>query len=67
MKRTNLSPFVSEEVYKEYLLELTPIKYKVVGNYALTYPKVVTGEKVVRKFVPIGINKLHMGEIYKVR
>lgn len=63
----NKSPFVSEKVYKELNIELSPVKYMIIGNYALLYPNIVTGENKICKFSPIGVYKLHMGEIYKVR
>lgn len=62
-----VSPFVNKQSYKTLMVEVRPVKYKIVGNYALIYPHTVTGELTQRAFEPIGIHKLHMGEIYKAR
>ena len=56
----NLSPFVDGHYPVSYYMNCQEVKYKVIGNY-IQLSKIVIGEKEKREFIPLGINKLHMG------
>ena len=56
----NLSPFVSGVCPTSYFIKCSEVDYKVIGNYVkLTNKTISQPEK--KEFIPIGINKLHMG------
>ena len=59
----NKSPFVSELPYKSIFVDTQKIAYKVKGNYVLLSKKIISNEVEKKEFIPIGINKLHMGEL----
>ena len=56
------SPFVSGKYPISYLLNCYEVKYKEIGNY-IKLEKAIISDVVVKEFIPIGINKLHMGVI----
>ena len=56
----DLSPFVSGVYPTSYFIKCSEVDYKVIGNYVkLTNKTISQPEK--KEFIPIGINKLHMG------
>ena len=57
------SPFVNEEANKSIFVKVKRINYRIIGNYALLSKKVVSDNIEEKEFIPIGINKLHMGEL----
>lgn len=61
------SPYFLEKAPKSYFLEVEPIDYKVIGNYVKLNEKKVVGDKEIKEFIPIAINKCHMGELPKRR
>ena len=61
------SPYFLEKAPKSYFLEVEPIDYKVIGNYVKLNEKKVVGDKEIKEFIPIAINKCHMGELLKRR
>lgn len=58
-----LSPFVCELSPKSIYVDVKKIEYKIKGNYALLCNHIVDENIVNKEYIPIGINKLHMGEI----
>ena len=58
----NKSPFASGQYPISYLVNCKEIKYQVVGNY-VKLQNTTIGSIEKKEFIPIGINKLHMGEL----
>ena len=55
-----LSPFVTGQYPISYYLDCQEIKYRIIGNYVKFYNEVISDiEK--KEFIPLGINKLHLG------
>ena len=61
---TNKSPFVSEKAPVKYLIKCDELSYEITGNYASFLNK-VTSKSIIKEFIPIGINKLHIGVLKK--
>ena len=61
------SPYFLEKSPKSYILEVEPIDYKIIGNYVKLNDKKVLGNVERKEFIPIAINKCHMGELPKRR
>lgn len=59
------SPYFLELAPKSYYLKVEEIKHKIVGNYVVFNSKTVLGKEEIKEFIPIAINKLHMGELPK--
>ena len=57
------SPFVSEQSNKSIFVKCQKIKYKIKGNYVLLSKTIIDNNGEEKEFIPIGINKLHMGEL----
>lgn len=57
------SPFVSEINYQSLYLKVKEIGYKRIGNYILLNKNIINENIIEKEFIPIGINKLHMGEL----
>lgn len=58
----NLSPFVSGQYPVSYLLNCYEIKYRTIGNY-IQLQKEIISPLEQKEFIPLGINKLHMGTL----
>lgn len=58
----NLSPFVSGQYPVSYLLDCYEIKYRIVGNYVQLQKEIISPLEQ-KEFIPLGINKLHMGTL----
>lgn len=58
----NNSPFVSGVYPVKYLLNCIEVNYVEIGNY-IKLGKTTIGDVVEKEFIPIGINKLHMGVV----
>ena len=61
------SPYFSEKAPKSMYLKVEPIDYKIVGDYVILNKEKVTGNEEIKEFIPIAINKCHMGELPKRR
>ena len=59
----NNSPFVSELTNKSIFVKVKKVSYRVKGNYFLLSKKIIGDEIETKEYIPIGINKLHMGEL----
>ena len=59
----NKSPFVIESPNKSIYVKTNKIQFKIQGNYVLLGKKVIDNTIEEKEFIPIGINKLHMGEL----
>ena len=57
-----LSPFVSGQYPVSYLLDCYEIKYRIVGNYVQLQKEIISPLEQ-KEFIPLGINKLHMGTL----
>ena len=62
----SLSPFVSGKYPISYLLNCSEVEYKVIGNYVKLKNKPIS-ENERKEFIPIGINKLHMGVLQLIK
>lgn len=56
------SPFVSEMAPTSYLVKCNYIAHRKVGNYALFFKGIIS-KNIEKEFIPIGINKLHIGAL----
>ena len=54
------SPFVTTKYPTSYQLNCFEVDYKVIGNYIRLNKKILSSVEQ-KEFIPIGINKLHMG------
>ena len=59
----NKSPFVSLKPYIEYKLKAYKTDYKIIGNYLISKNKIINNKEEDVSFIPIAINKLHLGNI----
>lgn len=60
---TSKSPFVSELPHKSIFVKTKQVAYKVKGNVVNLSKEIINNEVTQKEFIPIGINKLHMGEL----
>lgn len=61
------SIFVNKVYPKSYVLKCAQIKYKQKGNYILFKNEQINKDIVEKEFIPIGVNKLHLGEVLLVK
>ena len=61
------SPFVSEQPNKSIYVKVEKVGYKIQGNIAFLNSKVIDQRIEEKEFIPIGINKLHMGELPRIK
>lgn len=57
------SPFAKEIWPKSIYIKTMQIAYKLHGNYVELSKTIISNNIEEKEFIPIGINKLHMGEI----
>lgn len=57
----NESPFVSGNYPTSYLINCVEIEYKIIGNYVKFINKAISNQVEIKEFIPIGVNKLHIG------
>lgn len=57
------SIFVNKVFPKSYLLNCVEIEYKLTGNYVTFKNKRINNKVIQKEFTPIGVNKLHLGEV----
>ena len=62
----NKSPFVRGTYPTSYLLNCVEIDYKEVGNYVI-FKKDVLSKPIKKEFIPLGINKLHIGTLSLIK
>ena len=58
------SPFVKEKSYKSYFAKCERISFDIEGNYVNNHNEDGLNVFEEKEFIPIGINKCHVGEIY---
>ena len=56
----DFSPIASGKYPTSYLITCCEVEYKVIGNYVKLSNKAIS-QPEQKEFIPIGINKLHMG------
>lgn len=58
----DFSPFVNKNYPTSYYLNCVEIDYKIKGNYVIEKNKAIS-TPYEKEFIPIGINKLHIGTL----
>ena len=59
---TNVSPYRSEKSPKSIFVNCNMLSYKIKGNF-VNNSSLIIKENVSKEFIPLGINKLHIGAL----